>query len=71
VHPGWENAFLATCVSLGLTQEEALRCLTDAGARRVESLARALSAKDRARRIAVLAAALGPIAIDLEKMKLL
>lgn len=66
----WETAFVAVSVALGATVEEARLALDEGGRERVAGLCRALSAPAREGRAKALAAALGRLAVVIEKARL-
>jgi len=67
---GWENAFVAMSVALGVRLQDACGSLDEAALARVEPLVRALGHTTREGRARALAAGLAHIAIAIEKMRL-
>jgi hypothetical protein len=67
---GWENAFVAMSVALGVSVEEACASLDDGALARAEPLVRRLGDGTRAERARALAAALAHIAVAIEEAKL-
>src|ERR1700722_10663209 len=67
---GWENAFVATSIALGVTLEEACASLDDAALARTQALVRRLGPATRDGRARALAGGLAPIAIAIERTRL-
>jgi hypothetical protein len=65
----WETAFLAVSVALGEPLDQAEAALGP-GAARVAALSKGLRASSRGMRAGVLAAALAPVALEIEQMGL-
>ncbi len=65
----WEEAFVATCVTLGVPLADTLTAVGDAGALRASALVRGLREKDRSRRAHALATAIAEVATDLDAMR--
>jgi hypothetical protein len=67
---GWENAFVATSMALGVSLDEACVSLDAAALARTESLVRRLGHATRDGRARALAAGLAPIALAIERTRL-
>jgi mannose/cellobiose epimerase-like protein (N-acyl-D-glucosamine 2-epimerase family) len=67
---GWENAFVAMSVALGVSVDEARASLDDAALARVEPLVRRLRHPTREGRAKALATGLAHIMLAIEKTRL-
>jgi hypothetical protein len=67
---GWENAFVAMSVALGVSATEACTSLDDVALARAEPLVRALGHATREGRAKALAAGLAHIALAIESTRL-
>jgi hypothetical protein len=67
---GWEAAFVAMSVALGMSVDEALASLDPLPAARVEAFARSLAHAEREARAKALAAGLARISLSIEEGRL-